>query len=332
MTDSPIIEDSASRSTDDLLPIVVSVVICTYNRASILEETLQSFVDVRGAQDACVELLIVDNNSNDLTAQVVDRYKAQLPGMRYVFEPELGLSYARNAGIRQARGALVAYVDDDVLFDAGWIEAVRKIFLDTPEASCMGGQSIPIFEGGRPEWLKDSFLGTYGSTLSGMSIKWMLYPEHPYGLNMVFRRDVFARVGMFNPSLGRIKDNLLSMEETEYFMRVSQAGLKVIYNPAALLYHRIPASRTEKDWIMSRYYWQGISSIAFRQIHEPVSRLENAREAAATLRRIIRTVTGGNYSPRQAYWHFSSLRFEDRLNLTRDLGKFRRLVAETVTP
>lgn len=330
MTNLHVAENLAAKASIDVNPIELSVVICTYNRASILKETLESFINLRGSREASVELLVVDNNSNDSTAQVVNQYKAQLLNMQYVFEPKPGLSYARNTGISHARGALVAYVDDDVFFEPGWLDAVRRVFLDTPEASCMGGQSIPLFEESRPEWLKDEFLDTYGSTLSGNSIKWMVYPEHPFGLNMVFRREVFTKVGKFNPSLGRIKKNLLSMEETEYFLRVSQAGLKVIYNPAALLYHRIPATRTEKDWIMSRYYWQGISNIVFRQMHNPVSRLENLREAFSVLGRITHRVTGGHYFSRKAYWNYHGLRFEDRLNLARDLGKLRRLITELV--
>ncbi len=77
----------------------------------------------------------------------------------------------------------------------------------------------------------------------------------------------FAEVGLFNTFLGRKKKNLLSKEETDYFYRVTQAGLKIIYTPKALLYHRIPSERTEPSWILSRHYWQGVSNIAFKQIH-----------------------------------------------------------------
>lgn len=312
--------------------VELSVVICTYNRAEVLSDTLRSYSKMRLADDPCIELLVVDNNSSDRTKQVVDEFKERLPRLRYVFEPVAGLSYARNTGILEAKGALVGYVDDDVWFDPGWLEAVLDIFRQFPNASCMGGCSIPHFEGGRPDWLTDNLLGFYGSTLSGDKIKYMIYPEYPYGLNMAFKREVFNTVGPFNPALGRKKKNLLSMEETEYFFRVAQNNLKVIYTPHALLYHRIPPERTRRDWILSRHYWQGVSKVAFQQEHYPVARPRLIGQAVKTALAIMKRSSGGSLSPRAIYWHRAKRTFRRDLEQAEDKGCLRRLLDEAFLP
>ena len=83
----------------------------------------------------------------------------------------------------------------------------------------MGGRSLPIFENGRPPWLSDEFLTLYGDTRLGDKPRWMSPPEQPYGLNMAFRREVFDKIGFFDPYLGRIGTKLLSNEEKDYFHR-----------------------------------------------------------------------------------------------------------------
>jgi len=308
--------------------IDLSVVICTYNRASVLIDTLRSYSEMRGVNDPAIELLVVDNNSNDSTVKVVDEYSLRLPGLRYVFEPAMGVSHARNTGIREAKGRLVAFVDDDVWFDQGWLEAVLQVFTKYPEASCMGGCSIPHFQSGRPVWLTDNLLSYYGSTLSGEQVKWMVYPEYPYGLNMAFRCEVFAAVGLFNTFLGRKKKNLLSKEETDYFYRVSQVGLKVIYTPKALLYHRIPSERTEPSWILSRHYWQGVSNLAFKQIHRRPSRLELLAKMFKLLSSIVLRSIGNGFWFHSDCWYIARRKFQQKLAHAEDLGKLSCLLKE----
>lgn len=309
----------------------ISVIICTYNRGDVLRETFDSYAAQRGALDADVELLVVDNNSTDNTRDITESFAAGRGNVRYVFEKTPGLSYARNTGIREARGEIVAYVDDDVFFDPDWLGEVRDVFRRHSDADCMGGKSIPVFDGGRPGWITDDLLGVYGSTMSGDAEKIMIYDEHPFGLNMAFRRGALDRVGLFNQDLGRKKKNLLSMEESDYFFRVSQAGLKVYYAPSALLYHRIPKTRINKDWVRSRYYWQGISEIVFRQIHQPLRKLQLLTEFARILARSLRRMTGGNRHPKRMYWHYKSLSFSAELALKNDMGRLRQLLAEVVS-
>jgi len=106
---------------------MISVIVCTYNRASYLQKTLTSFFEQTclGAVDH--ELLVIDNNSSDDTPQVVEEFKAR-PGARYIFERRQGLCCARNRGVAESRGEIVAFLDDDVIVDKNWLASLRKCF------------------------------------------------------------------------------------------------------------------------------------------------------------------------------------------------------------
>ena len=311
--------------------IQISIVICTYNRASILTNTLSSFLDC-ARTDIVFELLVIDNNSNDNTKDVVMSFAEKEPSIKYLFESKQGLSEARNTGIRLSKGNIISFADDDVYFETYWLLEVVRIFQDYPETSCMGGKSIPQFEIARPDWLTDDLLTYYGSTNSGDMVKWMLYPkEYPFGLNMAFKRAVFDQIGMFDCKLGRKKRNLLSNEELEVFWRVNQVGLKVIYNPKALLYHQIPIERTNKEWVFARYYWQGISSIVFDQLLAPQSRLVLFKEAIREGWRLLRQSTGKYWLPRKAYWHYKAIKFPERCYQFEKLGRVKQMFYESLS-
>lgn len=246
-----------SDSTD------ISIVICTYNRAAMLAETLASWLEV-DQTGTSTELVVIDNASSDSTAKVVDDFKQRYTGrITYVFEERQGLSFARNRGIAAAGGELIAFVDDDIFFRPDWLRNLHATFADHPEVDGIGGRSIPTFEVPRPSWLTNAMMRFYGSTESGDVPRRMEYPEHPFGVNMAFRKEVFLKVGGFRTDLGRIGTSLLSSEEKELFYRMKQAGLCAFYAADAVLLHRVPAARVEKRWVLDRAYWQGISNVIF---------------------------------------------------------------------
>jgi glycosyltransferase involved in cell wall biosynthesis len=301
--------------------LALSVVICTYNRASVLKGTLESFSKLAEAHDERIELIIVDNNSNDATAQISEDAKAAIPYLRYVHESRQGLSNARNRGIRESRGAIVAFADDDVYFDSAWAYAIINAFSENPSADSLGGRSTPIFEGGRPEWMQDKYLVFYGDTGFGDNPKWLCFPEHPFGLNMAFRRQLFERVGHFNPNLGRIKKSLLSGEESDLFERIYVNGRKTFYSPKPHLFHRIPKERVSLDWLKSRFYWQGASDAVREAAATGASKFDMAASGVSLFFKAVRVVTGHNMSPRLIYWHFKSLGVEGITHFYYLLGK-----------
>jgi glycosyltransferase involved in cell wall biosynthesis len=308
----------------------ISVIICTYNRAEILREALESWRSLENA-GFNVELIIVDNNSTDHTPQVVESFRPACPGqLRYVCETNVGLSYARNRGIKEASGEIVAFVDDDVLFDKSWLNELLKAFNGRQEVSCVGGNSIPKFLTDQPGWITKDVFSVYGSTGSGDHDKLMIFPEHPFGLNMAFRKNVFAQVGDFNIQFGQNKKKfLIYNDEREMFYRISRAGLKVFYASKAILYHRIPKDRTTKNYLLKRYYWQGVSDVVFWQLIKPRTRFILFLKTIRSLIKIL--LPSGKSSPKNIYHYYKSFSFNDKLSIYQSLGTAKQNFAEILT-
>ncbi len=99
----------------------ITVILCTYNRAETLSKALQSVAFSELPKSLEWEVLVVDNNSRDQTHDVVEGFCRQYPGrFRYLFEPQQGKSHALNSGIREARGDVLAFMDDDVTVEPAW--------------------------------------------------------------------------------------------------------------------------------------------------------------------------------------------------------------------
>ncbi|MBC2709798.1 MAG: glycosyltransferase family 2 protein [Desulfosarcina sp.] len=303
---------------------LISVIICTYNRANILSETLESWLSIQNAGPD-VELIIVDNNSTDRTLQVVESFRPSCPSrLYYVCEKNAGLSNARNRGIEESSGDIVAFVDDDIYFEKSWLNEILKAFDDNPEISCVGGKSVPKFEAAIPDWITEDIHKQYGSTGSGKQDRLMIFPEHPFGLNMAFRKYVFSQVGNFNPILGRVKGCLLSNEELDIFYRVKKANLLVYYASKAILYHRIPRDRVDKSWLLKRYYWQGISDVIADQIFNQRSKYFFCKKAVGILRQLIFPL--GIISPLKNFKYYISISFRNKLLTYKLFGMLKQYI------
>ena len=236
----------------DIAKPSISVVVCTHNREVMLEDTLESWCKL-DFTDLEVECIVVDNASTDRTRAIAEAAGERAPcPFRTLHEEKLGLSHARNLGIRESTGDLIAFVDDDIFLDGAWLQAMVRAAVRYPEHACFGGKTIPRYEAEVPDWMTDEFLGYYGSTGTGDEDADMIYPASPYGVNMVFRREVFERVGDFDVELGRIGQKLLSGEEMDLFERIHEAGLRTKYIADAIIHHRIPPDRIRADWLMDR--------------------------------------------------------------------------------
>src|SRR5437867_6600183 len=131
----------------------VTVLICTWNRATLLGETLASLAHMSVALDIRWEVVIVDNNSTDSTRSVVQAVAPTFPAaVRYVFEPRQGKSFAMNAGLRASSRPIVAFADDDVRVDRQWLASLSEAFRAYPEISYVGGPVDPIWEAPCPTW------------------------------------------------------------------------------------------------------------------------------------------------------------------------------------
>lgn len=238
--------------------VVISAVICTRNRAGRLASALQSLARQSVPADS-YEIIVVDNGSTDGTKRVVDGSAAERSA-RYVFEPKVGLSPARNSGWRAARGRYVAYLDDDAVATRGWLEAALAGFTGTGATpGCVGGRVLPRWEAAPPRWLTAK-LRDYLSLIDWPGGPCELRPgQWLGGGNSAYPRQLLASLGGFREDLGRVDRRLTSMEENDVHQQIEARRLRTLYLPAMTIYHHIPAARLRRRWFLRRCFWQGVS-------------------------------------------------------------------------
>jgi len=225
-----------------------SIVVCTYNRAESLRETLGALCAQEAPPGCDWEVVVVDNNSSDHTRTVVEDTQRACARVRYEFEAEQGLSHARNRGIASARGEIVLFTDDDVLPEKDWLQATLD-GLARYEADACGGYIAPIWETPPPAWLTERFYGFLAVRTERNDDYPITSPSQaPFGANMAFRRGVFDRVGLFDTSRGRKGKVLASGEDGEMFERILAAGLKAVFLGQSRVHHKVESFRLTKGY------------------------------------------------------------------------------------
>jgi O-antigen biosynthesis protein len=218
----------------------VTVAVCTRDRTSDLAMCLDALMQTDYEN---VEFIVVDNApAADGTRALVSQY----PRVRYVLEPRPGLDWARNRAIVEARGDIVAYTDDDVIVDRGWVRAIAGPFA-APDVMAVTGLVVPyeleteaqiLFEryggfgrGFERRWVRDV------KGLDRHHLSYLGSGQFGTGANMAYRRDVFGMIGMFDPALdvGTVTNG---GGDLEMFFRVLKEGHTLVYEPGAIVRHR----------------------------------------------------------------------------------------------
>jgi len=241
----------------------ITVIVCTYNRCQTLSEALESIAAQVMPSSIDWEILVVDNNSTDRTREVVDELSVRWSGrFRCVSEPSQGLSFARNAGIRESRGSVLAFTDDDVTVEPDWLQNLTSN-LHSGEWAASGGRIIPVWAMPVPKWLSTSDPHTMGPFVAfdaGTQAGELNRP--PYGANMAFRKEVFEKYGGFRIDLGRTAKNLIGREDIEMGNRLLAAGLRLRYEPDSVVHHPAPESRMRRKFVLKWWYWFGYAEVA----------------------------------------------------------------------
>jgi glycosyltransferase involved in cell wall biosynthesis len=240
----------------------ITVIVCTYNRCDLLAKTLDRIAAQTVPEPFKWEVLVVNNNSSDQTRELVESICVKDPArFRLVSEPQQGLSYARNTGIRNARGKILVFTDDDICVESDWLWNLTSS-LHSGEWAGAGGQIMPVCLGVLPNWLTiDDFktLGPFAGFDLGAVPGPLMRP--PYGGNMAYRRETFEKYGGFRVDLGRTGTSLQGREEVEFANRLLAKGEKLRYEPAAVVRHTVPKSRMSKSYVLRWYYWNGRSEV-----------------------------------------------------------------------
>jgi GT2 family glycosyltransferase len=229
-----------------------SIIIPTHNRAKILLFCLEA-LSMLDTVPETFEIIVVDNNSTDNTRDVCLNFAGSNPqlNLRYVFEKRQGVSHARNRGVAEAFSELICFLDDDSPPTQEWLKFLLKPFND-PKVGCVGGPSIPDFQGQQvPFWLQGDLQGL----LSGYRLPYTKptpisrWDQFPLSCNMAIRRSIFSDLGCFRTDLDRSGGQVLAAGDTEMADRIYRAGWKVIYVPYAPVRHLVPPERLTKEHI-----------------------------------------------------------------------------------
>ena len=261
----------------------VSVVICAY--------TEDRWDDIVAAIESChaqrepplETIVVVDHNPRLFSRLLLER-----SGIVVVANSgEQGLSGARNSGVESARGGVVAFLDDDAIAEPDWLARLAAGYAD-PSVIGVGGAVLPLWPAGRPRAFPEEFDWVVGCTYRGMPVTTSPV-RNMIGANMSLRREVFAEVGGFRSGIGRIGKRPLGCEETELCIRARQRWpeASIVFEPSAMVRHRVTPERVGWRYFRARCYAEGLSKVA-------VAAHTGSRDGLASERTYtLRTLPGG---------------------------------------
>jgi glucosyl-dolichyl phosphate glucuronosyltransferase len=240
-------------------PPSVSVVICAFSDDR-WDDTLAAVASVQAQRALPHEVIVVVDHNPGLRARLAARLAVTVVDN----QQRRGLSGGKNTGVALAEGDVVAFLDDDAVAEPGWLEALARPFTD-PDVLGVGGLTLPAWATGRPRWWPAEFDWVVGCTFVGRDPGVV---RNLLGGNACFRRDLFRVAGGFGVHIGRTAGKRpLGCEETELCIRASQRrpGGKFVFDPLAVIHHRVPPVRERFGYFWSRCYAEGLSKALVAQ-------------------------------------------------------------------
>lgn len=218
-------------------------------------------------------ILVIDRGKPELFRFL----QASVPGIVRVIESEQdqGLSAARNAGIEASTGDIVVFLDDDAIAGEGWLENLISNYRDS-QVIAAGGKAIPLWKNRQPTWLPEELYWVVGCTYRGYANGQRTQVRNIHGNTMSFRREVFNKVGGFSNNVGHRGGKPLGGEETDFCLRINSSfpEAKIIYDPQAIITHKVPAHRCTLNYLFRRAYGEGIGKAIInhqnRSIKSPI--------------------------------------------------------------
>lgn len=243
----------------------VTVAVCTRNRPAELAACVDSIL--ADGSETAFELLVVDNGASAETERVVRARADRNPDVpvRYVAEPRLGVSHARNRAVEEAAGELLMFADDDVVVEPGWVDALAAPFADE-RVALVTGRVLPLWPPDAPAWLTglrgDMLLERDLGTLS----RELAAEEQPLAGNLAFRVALARRLHPpFDPDLGPRGDRRLQYEEVLFANRLREAHA-AWYVAEAVVHHRVDPRRADLDFLRRSFFDLGIGLSRLRRI------------------------------------------------------------------
>lgn len=248
----------------------LTVCICTHNRPDYVRDCLGGLL-TQTVPMGRFGVLVVDSGSTTVARAALAGIVASHPNATLILVDEPGVSLARNAGARHVRAGYIAYIDDDAVPAPDWIEClVSAIRQAARPAAIIGGRILPLWEAPLPGWWPPS-LRCVLSIIEAEGCGEYRGPDlpatlEPYGANVTVHVPTMLAAGGFGTSVGRHGNVLLSDEEVQLAWRMQDAGHSALYDSRIVVWHRIQAARLTPAWLLSRQYWQGVSTVISRRM------------------------------------------------------------------
>lgn len=250
--------------------MLVTVAVCTWNRAALLDQTLAAMRKLRIPREIEWELLVVNNNCTDNTDEVISRHIDTLP-LRRILEMEQGLSQARNRALQESQGELIAFIDDDVIVNPEWLAAFCDAAKRWPDAGFFAGTVFPWYEETpRPHVaavLNQQADGAYLGINLGTNERPLEASESLRGANMLFRSKA-ARGLLFDPAYGRTCDQVWFGDEWDFCNQIRQRGYAGVWVPTASLKHFVPVGRLQDPYLRAYFHGLGTSMVRWGNVSD----------------------------------------------------------------
>ncbi len=248
--------------------MLVSAVVCTHNLDNYpnLVEAVDSLLAQTYPE---MEVIIAVDGNAELHEMVSAHYGGNKAVRAILLKENVGVSGARNAGIKAAKGDVIAFIDDDAIAEKGWIGNLLSTYREY-DAVAVGGKILPVWLGAKPVYLPEELYWLAGVTHQGFAEEKVVEVRNTFGPNMSFKREVFQKAGLFNQSLGFARNGLsyIQAEEPEFALRMKrELGKGVIYNPKAVVYHKISREKVKIRVLLKRAFYQGYSKALLRKLN-----------------------------------------------------------------
>jgi glycosyltransferase involved in cell wall biosynthesis len=254
-----------------------TVVICTHDRARLLDRLLTSLSAADKPEGVGVDVLVIANACSDDTKSVVAKWSGQAQKsvdyrVRFSEEPQKGKSHALNKALSLLDGEAAVFIDDDHRVDAGFLVSIARDLREYPRVSLFCGRILPDWDGREPRWVHDD--GHY-----------RLYPPpvpefdqgeaqrfienesfKPGGGNLIVRQVLLSRLGKFSTDLGPNGHNLAGGEDSEYLQRALNLGERLWYSPDILQYHYVDRNRLRLLQLMRMSYERSRASARIHHV------------------------------------------------------------------
>lgn len=246
--------------------MLVSVIVCTHSLNN-LQNLVDAVDSVLNQTHKELEIIIVVDGNQELYERIVKVYGAKDNANIIVTKESLGAFGAGNVGVKAAQGDVIAFLDDDAIGENGWIENLVDIY-EKSDAISVGGKILPIWLSDKPDYFPEELGWLVGITHEGFAEDKVHEVRNTFGPNMSFRREVFEKIGLLNEKLGFAKGGTTYMQgaEPEFALRMkNELGMGVTYNPQAIVYHKIPPSKTKPRVLLRRAFYQGYSKALMKR-------------------------------------------------------------------